>query len=335
MTTMAQETVRPANGLAKGPATGTGSSTAAGPGKGPGNGTAAGPGTGGETSADVRRNELAAFLRSRRERITPEQAGLARGQRRRTPGLRREEVAHLAAVGVTWYTWLEQARNIKVSAQVLDSLARALMLDHSERFHLFALAEVADPHPNSECTGVSDALRAMLRQLEPFPACVQNSRYDILAYNRTYGRLLCDLDALPQEDRNCMLLAFTNATWSACVVNRDEVVRSMAAKFRASMAEHLAEPAWKTLLKRLQDESPEFRELWARHEVVRATKRTWIFRQAQVGLLRTRYTALWTGPNSGPRLLTYTPEDDETRERLERLQELVTADPSGTSPRSA
>ncbi len=315
MTTMAQESGR----MTKAPA------------RGAARGTAAEPEIRRVTSAEVRRNELAAFLRSRRERISPEQAGLARGQRRRTPGLRREEVAHLAAVGVTWYTWLEQARDIRVSAQVLDSLARALMLDHSERFHLFALAGVTDPHPNAECAGVSDALRAMLRQLEPFPACVQNSRYDILAYNRTYGQLICDLDGLPQEDRNCMLLAFTNAAWSAGVVNRDEVVRSMAAKFRASMAEHLAEPAWKTLLKRLQDASPEFRELWARHEVVRATKRTWIFRQSQVGLLRMQYTALWTGPNSGPRLLTYTPVDEESRERLDRLHELVSADPSSRS----
>ncbi|MFE7117271.1 helix-turn-helix transcriptional regulator [Streptomyces sp. NPDC057654] len=311
MTTMAQESGR----LAQAPA----------------RSTATGPEVRRDTGAEVRRSELAAFLRSRRERITPEQAGLARGRRRRTPGLRREEVAHLAAVGVTWYTWLEQARDIRVSAQVLDSLARALMLDHSERFHLFALAGTADPHPNSECTGVSESLRAMLRQLEPFPACVQNSRYDILAHNRTYGQLMCDLDALPQEDRNCMLLAFTNAAWSQSLVNRDEVVRSMAAKFRASMAEHLAEPAWKAMLKRLQDESPEFRELWARHEVVRATTRTWIFRQSRVGLLRMQYTALWTGPSSGPRLLTYTPVDEETRERLHRLHELVLAGPSSRS----
>ncbi|MEV0282180.1 helix-turn-helix transcriptional regulator [Streptomyces sp. NPDC050610] len=293
---------------------------------------AAEPAASRDPGAEVRRNELAAFLRSRRERISPEQAGLARGRRRRTPGLRREEVAHLAAVGVTWYTWLEQARDIRVSAQVLDSLARALMLDHSERFHLFALAGTADPHPDAECAGVSESLRTMLRQLEPFPACVQNSRYDILAHNRTYGQLMCDLDALPQEDRNCILLAFTSAAWSASLVNRDEVVRSMAAKFRASMAEHLAEPAWKAMLKRLQDESPEFRDLWARHEVVRATTRTWVFRQSRVGLLRMQYTALWTGPNSGPRLLTYTPEDEETRERLHRLHELVLA---GPPPRSA
>ena len=201
--------------------------------------------------SDVRRHELAGFLRSRRERITPEQVGLPRGRRRRTPGLRREEVAQLSAVGVTWYTWLEQARDIQVSPQVLDAIARALLLDSSERSHLFALAGAADPAPGTPCPTVTPGLRLMLEQLEPIPACIQNSRYDILAHNRTYGRLLCDLDALPPEDRNCMVLAFSNEDWRSAVVDLAASNRMMAAKFRASMAEHLAEPAWKALLARL------------------------------------------------------------------------------------
>ncbi|MEU8823414.1 helix-turn-helix transcriptional regulator [Streptomyces sp. NPDC048636] len=278
-----------------------------------------GPGSG----AEIRRGELAAFLRSRRERITPEQVGLVRGRRRRTPGLRREEVAHLSTVGVTWYTWLEQARDIHVSAQVLDAIARALLLDRSERAHLFALAGAADPAPASECTGVSPALQAMLDQLEPFPACVQNSRFDLLAYNSTYRLLLCDLEQVPPEDRNCLWLAFTHEGWRASLVEWDEVIRSMAAKFRAAMAEHVAEPPWKALVKRLEEASPEFREIWARHEVLRPSDKVKLFRQSQVGILRLSATSLWTGPNQGPKLLTYSPADAETRERLERLRELA------------
>ncbi|MFF9017484.1 helix-turn-helix domain-containing protein [Streptomyces sp. NPDC014870] len=272
--------------------------------------------------ADVRRHELAAFLRSRRERITPEQVGLPRGRRRRTPGLRREEVAHLSAVGVTWYTWLEQARDIHVSPQVLDALARALLLDPTERTHLFALGGGTDPHPESPCPTVTPALRAMLDQLEPVPACVQNSRYDILAYNRTYGRLLCDLDELPREDRNCIWLAFTNDDWRAAVADLPDVTRAMAGKFRASMAEHLAEPAWKALLQRLETASPEFREIWARHEVVAQGGRTKFIRNAHVGTLHLEHTNLWLGPTSGPRLVTYVPVDEESRHGLERLREL-------------
>ncbi len=281
-------------------------------------------GMSGEAADSIRRSELAAFLRSRRERITPEQVGLPRGARRRTPGLRREEVAQLAAVGVTWYTWMEQARDIQASVQVLDSVARALMLDRGERSHLFALANVADPMPDTACTGVPEALLQMLEQLEPFPACVQNSRYDILAYNRSYGQLLCDLDALPAADRNCLWLTFTNAEWRARIVQREETIRLMTARFRAAMAEHVAEPAWKCLVKRLHEASPEFREIWARHEVVNDVgNRTKAFQHPEIGLIRVCHSSLWLGPNPGSRLSTYTPVDEESRERLERLHRLA------------
>ncbi|MBT2391717.1 helix-turn-helix domain-containing protein [Streptomyces sp. ISL-1] len=279
--------------------------------------------------SDVRRHELAGFLRSRRERITPEQVGLPRGRRRRTPGLRREEVAQLSAVGVTWYTWLEQARDIQVSPQVLDAIARALLLDPSERSHLFALSGIADPAPGTPCPTVTPALRQVLEQLEPIPACIMNSRYDILAYNRTYGRLFCDLDSLPREDLNCMILAFTNDGWRAAVADLADATRMMAARFRASMAEHLAEPAWKALLARLESASPEFREVWARHEVVGQGGRTKYIHNAHVGLLHLEHNNLWLGPAAGPRLVSYVPLDDDSRERLEKLQALAVA---GVSP---
>ncbi|MFC9588637.1 helix-turn-helix domain-containing protein [Streptomyces sp. NPDC056944] len=275
------------------------------------------------TEQDVRRHELAAFLRSRRERITPEQAGLPRGRRRRTPGLRREEVAHLSAVGVTWYTWLEQARDIQVSPQVLDALAGALLLDPTERSHLFALAGAADPHPEAPCAAVTPTLRRLLDQLEPVPAAIQNSRYDFLAHNRTFGRLFCDLDALPREDRNSLWLAFTNEDFRASVTDLPEVTRALAGKLRAAMAEHLAEPAWKELVRRLEEASPEFREIWARHEVVAPGGRVKVIRNARVGLLSFEHTNLWLGPNAGTHLVTYVPVDDATQAGVARLLDLV------------
>ncbi|MFD5077830.1 helix-turn-helix transcriptional regulator [Streptomyces sp. NPDC058371] len=279
-------------------------------------------GDGGRAS-EIRRHELAAFLRHRREHVTPERVGLPRGPRRRTPGLRREEVAQLAAVGVTWYTWLEQARDIHVSVQVLDALARTLMLDPSERLHLFQLAGAVDPAPTSDCPSVTPALRAVLEQLEPFPACLQNSRYDILAYNRTYGLLLCDLDAVPPEDRNCMVLAYTHEEWRSSIVHLEETARVMAAKFRASMAGHLADPAWKALLKRLRAESPDFCAAWDRHEVLAPGTKRKEFRNAHVGRLTVDHTDLWLSPDTGPRLVTYAPADEETREGLEKLRAIA------------
>ncbi|MFF9847828.1 MmyB family transcriptional regulator [Streptomyces litmocidini] len=275
------------------------------------------------SETEVRRHELAAFLRSRRERITPEQVGLPRGRRRRTPGLRREEVAHLSAVGVTWYTWLEQARDIQVSPQVLDALAGALLLDPTERSHLFALAGAADPHPEASCSAVTPTLRRLLDQLEPVPAAIQNSRYDFLAHNRTFGQLFCDLDALPREDRNSLWLAFTNEDFRASVTDLPEVMRALAGKLRAAMAEHLAEPAWKELVRRLEEASPEFRELWARHEVVAPGGRVKVIRNARVGLLSFEHTNLWLGPNAGTHLVTYVPVDDATQAGVARLLDLV------------
>ncbi|WP_030620045.1 helix-turn-helix transcriptional regulator [Streptomyces fulvoviolaceus] len=275
--------------------------------------------------ADIRRHELAAFLRHRREHVTPEQVGLPRGRRRRTPGLRREEVAQLSAVGVTWYTWLEQARDIQVSVQVLDALARTLLLDPSERAHLFQLAGAVDPTPATTCPSITPALRQVLEQMEPIPACVQNSRYDILAYNRTYGLLLCDLDAVPPEDRNCMVLCYTSAEWAESIVHLEETRRLMAARLRATMAGHLAEPAWKMLLKRLRAESAEFREVWDRHEVNAPRPKRKEFLNRYVGRIDVDHTDLWLGPETGSRMVTYAPADQVSRERLERLHAIALA----------
>lgn len=281
-------------------------------------------GTAAPRGSEIRRHELAAFLRNRRERIPPEQVGLPRGRRRRTPGLRREEVAQLSAVGVTWYTWLEQARDIQVSEQVLDALARTLLLDSSERDHLFRLAGAVDPTPAAKCPTLTPALRQMLTQLEPVPACIQNSRYDILAYNRTYARLMMsDLDSVPPEDRNCIFLAYTNAEWRKSIVFLDETMRLMAARLRASMAGHLGEPAWKMLVKRLKTESAEFREIWDRYEVVGARSKTKQFVNPYVGLITVHHTDLWLAPDMGARMVTYTPTDEESRERLEKLHEIA------------
>ncbi|WP_078916678.1 helix-turn-helix transcriptional regulator [Streptomyces viridochromogenes] len=284
-------------------------------------GGSAGPG--GTAVSEIRRHELAAFLRHRREHITPEQVGLPRGSRRRTPGLRREEVAQLSAVGVTWYTWLEQARDIQVSVQVLDALARTLMLDPSERSHLFQLAGAVDPSPATTCPSVTPALRAVLEQLEPYPACLQNSRYDILAHNRTYGLLLCDLEAVPPEDRNCMVLSYTHDEWRSSIVHLEETQRLMAARFRAAMAGHLAEPAWKMLLKRLRAESPEFCEAWDRHEVVAHRSKRKEFLNRHVGRVAVDHTDLWLSPDVGPRMVTYVPVDEGSRKRLEELHEIA------------
>src|ERR1700745_4257613 len=140
---------------------------------------------------DIRAHELAPFPRGRRERISPEDVGLPPGPRRRTAGLRREELAQLAGVGVTWYTWLEQGRPINASVQVLDAIARTLRLDATERGHLFRLADVpgaAGPADCVECTLPPEVQRIL--DSIPYPANVLTERFDLLAWNRLYDALV-------------------------------------------------------------------------------------------------------------------------------------------------
>ncbi|NBM18216.1 hypothetical protein GUY61_21935 [Streptomyces sp. GC420] len=132
--------------------------------------------------------------------------------------------------------------------------------------------------------------------------------------------------ALPPEDRNCMWLAYPNDEWREAMVRRDDVLRAITAKFRAAMAEHVAEPPWKALVARLRLASPEFREIWERHEVLGAADKEKRFRNSRVGPLHLEHTSLWPGPRTGPRLVTYVPVDEESRERLERLQALALAE---------
>src|SRR5262245_533426 len=181
---------------------------------------------------ELRRRELGAFLRSRRERIKPEDVGLRSRRRRRTPGLRREEVSQLAGVGVTWYTWLEQGRDINPSAQVLDAIARTLQFDAHEHAHLFTLAGVAAATIANECHALCPTVQPLLDQLEPFPAMAVNSRLDLLAFNRVYASFFGDLETILIEDRNILWLVFTHRQWQAAIVDWDDAVGRLVAEYR-------------------------------------------------------------------------------------------------------
>jgi transcriptional regulator with XRE-family HTH domain len=210
-------------------------------------------------AGQARRSELAAFLRSRRDRLAPEAVGLPRGTRRRAPGLRREEVAQLAGVGVTWYTWLEQGRSINVSAQVLSAIARALRLSADERDHMFTLAGLPSPATERDEDVLTEALRAIVDNLEPLPAHVVTPRYDLLAWNQADARLLGDFGALPPERRNVLWLLFTEPAWRDMYGGWDgETARQTVARFRRSFAAHVDDPSWQGLVDELSERSSEF-----------------------------------------------------------------------------
>ncbi|MBO0842755.1 MAG: helix-turn-helix domain-containing protein [Nocardioides sp.] len=271
---------------------------------------------------DTRRTELADFLRTRRERLTPEDVGLPAGGRRRTPGLRREEVAMLAGVGVTWYTWLEQGRDINASVQVLEAVARTLRMDAQERWHLFQLAGVTIVAPTHPCNVVSGASQEILDQLDPLPAVVVSARNDILAYNRNYNQMMGGLDDVDPGERNVIWQFFTNPHCiSMCISNRAAASAHMVANLRAAMAPHVEDPIWANLVKRLREASTEFDEIWRRHDVVDVAMPAKDFR-SPVGDLHLQMTRFGVGSGTDLRMNVYSPRDQETRLRLERLLEL-------------
>lgn len=270
-------------------------------------------------TAQRRRPELAAFLRSRRARVTPADVGMPAGLRRRTPGLRREEVAQLAGVGVTWYTWLEQGRPINASAQVLNAVASTLRLDPAEREHLYLLAEVPfAPDPVPHAVEVDDELQGVLDAMDQLPAVIYNSRYDILATNATYRRIFRVGKARPGE-RNVLWMLFIAAPEDCPLVFRESELAVMVATLRGAYGHHLCEPAWETYIRRLSDASPEFARMWASGDVVPPGPRVKTFRHADVGEVRMSSVSLEVNGIPEARIVVYTPSDEESRENLAKI----------------
>jgi transcriptional regulator with XRE-family HTH domain len=275
------------------------------------------------TQVGGRRVELAQFLRSRRARIRPDDVGMPPGLRRRTPGLRREEVAQLAGVGVTWYTWLEQGRPINASVQILDAVARTLRLDHVERVHLYRLAEVPAVVDEEPAQAVSPELHEILDNLAPLPAAVYNGRYDVLAWNRTYGALLPGVVNARPEERNVLWQVFTVPGCCSALANQDVEMPRLVATFRAAFARHLGEPSWTGFIDSLCAASAEFARMWAHHDVaVPATQRK-VFQNVLGHTVPTVSTSFAVSGMPEARMVVYTPVDAPDRDLLE----LVTLDP--------
>ncbi|MGW7067558.1 helix-turn-helix transcriptional regulator [Streptomyces sp. NPDC054855] len=281
-----------------------------------------------------RRPELAAFLRGRRARVTPADVGMPPGLRRRTPGLRREEVAQLSGVGVTWYTWLEQGRPINASAQVLDAVARTLRLDKAEREHLYHLAEVPyEPvRRTTSPAAVGPEIQGIIDALDPHPAVVYNARYDILATNPAYR----DLFFVPQ----LASLGTPNVLWTLFIapdpvcplVFRDEELPVMVATLRSSYGRHVGEPAWEDFIGRLSAASAHFAELWERGDVAPPGPRVKTFRHEAVGELRMTSVSLSINGMPECRIVAYTPDDEESRRRAAELRELRPPETEGSRP---
>ena len=258
------------------------------------------------TKDEIRRQELSDFLRNRRGRIAPSDVGLPATNRRRTPGLRREEVAQLAGVSATWYTWLEQKRAIGVSSGVLENLARVLRLDPAERMQLFQLAlrqPVLDSRSRPET--VSPLIRRLLDRTDPIPAFVIGRRWDVLAWNRAAVGFFFDFEQVPANERNMLWLIFTNSALRSLLVDWRSRCQDTLARFRADYGRHAGDAHFVQLVERLKSVSPEFAQWWPRHDILPMTEGRNAYDHPQVGRMIVENTMFSVVDNPELRLVVF------------------------------
>ncbi|MEY9953793.1 helix-turn-helix transcriptional regulator [Leifsonia sp. EB34] len=272
-----------------------------------------------------RREELRAFLMARRAQVTPEDAGIPGGSRRRTPGLRREEVALLAGVGVSWYQWLEQGRDITVSPQVLDAVSRVLRLNEAERRHLYVLAGLNPPLGSSwERPQLTAGLERLIEGWMPKPAHLVDRYWNLIATNEA-ARLV--LGYRRGQNDNCVASFFLDPMFHALDRNWDATARIVAAQYRAAMSEHPGDTGFAEIVDDLLDRSREFAELWALHEAMPAVTMTKVLDHPVAGELHFESTQLQVPGQSELIMVFHNPvAGTGTAERVERLLGLDTGE---------
>lgn len=269
-----------------------------------------------------KRAELADFLKTRRSRLHPEQFGLPDVGRRRTPGLRRDEVAQLAGVGVSWYTWLEQGRAITVSDQVLESLARILQLDAGEHRHLFLLARGMVPvsDGNHDVNLLPPGQQAVLDALGISPAYLLNQRFNVVAWNESACRVFEDFSLLSERDRNAIWSIFMHPANRELFVDWELAIQNAVMSFRATYDRHAGEAWAEQLVADLKQASPEFRNLWPQHDIQwSCDPHEKELNHPQVGRLLFHSAMLVVPEASTFQMAIFTPRSQDTVVKLEAL----------------
>lgn len=275
-----------------------------------------------------RRRELADFLRTRRARLSPARAGLEERPRRRTPGLRREEVAELADIGIAWYTWLEQGREIRASAEVLERVSCVLQLDPDERLTLFLLARQHPPPAPLTGTGMTPALQRFLERQSPSPAYITNHQWDLVAWNEESTVIFGDFRAHPVEQRNIVWLIFTDAWTRRVLVDWEGVAQRVLALFRLDSSRHPSDSGFTELTGRLLQTSSEFRQWWPCHEVLGRPHSPKELEHPLLGRLALEPTVFHPQEAPALRLTVYSPlPEHDTPAKLRRITQARLASP--------
>lgn len=264
-------------------------------------------------------NLLGTYLRDRRTKLDPATFGFSLA-RRRTPGLRREEVAQRANVSPTWYTWLEQGRGGSPSADVLERIAQALMLTDVEREHLFLLALGRPPEVRYQASeGVTPRLQRVLDAMTFAPALVKTATWDIVAWNSAAAAVLTNYGQLEPQQRNVLRLLFLNPGVRAVQVDWESVARFVVAAFRAEAARAGASKAVEALVHELCELSPEFEALWRDNDVQAWGGGTKHLHHPELGLIALEYSAFAVDGRPDLSMLVYNPATPEDTERVRRL----------------
>ncbi len=264
---------------------------------------------------DAKKTQLSEFLKSCRARVTPADLGLPEASRRRTPGLRREDVAALAGVSVTWYTWLEQGRDIQVSAAVLERVSQTLQLSPDEREYLFALVQHRPAPPLEWREGeISSSLCRMIEALG-VPAIAMTARWDVVAWNRLSVAVFRDYDNIPAERRNLLrILLVDESIYSRHPELFEAMARRVIAKFRVDYSQFMGDPEFEELIADLDAHSETFRRLWKSSEVVGRSEA--IVRHPQLGGVTLEHTSYVPEGSPELRLVVYVPYDEESAAKI-------------------
>jgi transcriptional regulator with XRE-family HTH domain len=267
------------------------------------------------------RLSLGAFLRSRRERLRPADLGIQETGRRRTPGLRREEVAERAGVSCDWYLRLEQGRDVMPSSSVLEAIAGALELSGTERAHLFRLGRREEPPlRTAEPEVVLPGLSRALERLVATPGIILGRRLDILAWNPEAALVLGDCARIPASRRNLARMSLLVPEVRARRVDWRAAAAENIAALRAAHARHPQDPSFTALIELLTRRSATFRAHWKRYDLHERSRGRWSIRHPRGGVLHLDYDSLLTPEDPDQRLMFFTPADETTRRRLEELR---------------
>jgi transcriptional regulator with XRE-family HTH domain len=264
-------------------------------------------------------NLLGAYLRERRSKLDPAALGFTT-TRRRTRGLRREEVAQRASISPTWYTWLEQGRGGAPSTDVLERLASALMLTAIEREHLFLLAVGHPPEVRyKKDEGVTPRLQRVLDALEPTPALIRTATWDVVAWNRGANLMLADYSAMPPEQRNILRVVFLDPRARALQYDWESVARFVVGSFRADAARAGAANEVEPLIAELSRASPEFRAMWADNDIRSHGEVVKRLRHPVLGPIEFEYSVFAVDGRPDLSMLTYNPVAPGDLERIQKL----------------